>query len=129
MARKPIRRRNPKTAAEDRALAPVRRNFVLEMGRCPVTGGLATDCHEIAGGSVRFITKKERCFWLALSREGHEQVQYWPKAKQLALKLLQDPANFNLDRFAEVYRGKDGRISFVEIAPYLELQHGYQERA
>lgn len=92
------------------------------MGTCPVTGQPAIECHEIVGGGDRHKTKKDPAFWLAVSRDGHEEIQYWPKSKQLAVKLLADPTRFDLARFNEIYTGKEGKLSFADIAPHLELR-------
>jgi hypothetical protein len=117
--------KSKKTAKEDRELAPIRRAFVEEMGRCAVLPEYAASAvHEIHGGSDRHITRKERCFWLAVSEPGHRKVQYWSKARQLALKLLVDGDNLDLKRFNEVYvrGGKEGRITKSMIAQHLQLK-------
>lgn len=125
MKRSRLRKVNPDTAKENRQLAPIRRAFVEEMERCAVLPEFAANqVHEIHGGSDRHITKKERCFWLAVSEPGHRKVQGWKKARQLALKLLVDGDHLDLKRFNEVYSrgGSEGRITKSMIARHLQLR-------
>jgi hypothetical protein len=105
----------------ERQYGPIRKAYV-QSRPCAVTGGLATECHEMHGGGARKQTYCEPCMWLALCRVAHEKVQYWPKGKQLALKLLSDFENFDLERFNELYRGgKEYPVSMQDVLSWLTL--------
>jgi hypothetical protein len=105
--------KSKKTAKEDRELAPIRRAFVEEMG--------GDHCHEIVGGASRHKTKLDRRFWLAVKSFEHDAIQYEPKAKQMARKLCQDGAYFDLDAVNAEYRshGKEWPITFEQIGGEL----------
>lgn len=71
---------------------PERHAYVQEAGLCQCCQKRpASDPHEIPRGSHREKALFERCAWLALCRECHEEMDSyakWPIAKQLALKAL-----------------------------------------
>lgn len=69
---------------------PARHAYVAEIGVC-VCGKTAVDPHEIAAGSSREKSLKNRFAWLALCRECHEKIQGSDQAEQYARKALQDP--------------------------------------
>lgn len=102
-----------KTKAEDRELAPARRDYVLTRP-CVLCGGMATDCHEIASGNHnRHYAKKYPRFWLACCRRCHELIQHEPKARQYARKLLSEPRLFMVEALCE-------RKPFVDPADVLQ---------
>jgi hypothetical protein len=111
-----------KRAKLNREVNPKRRAYVQEMGRCAVFPDLqATECHEMAGGSDREKALKEPACWLAVSREGHDIVQYESKAKQLARKLTVDPRRFSLTAFNSVYTGKESPVLLESVATHLTM--------
>lgn len=91
-----------------REWGPVRRSYVEDHPTCPVTRQPSIECHEIAAGSHRATAFKERCAWLAVSREGHDAIQGRPYAEQLAYKLLQDPEGFDREWFCTEVLGRAG---------------------
>lgn len=96
-----MRRISKKRAAQNRKIAPERRAYVMAR-TCVLSGLQATDCHEICGGSDKQRTDKEKRFWLAVNRLHHDELQYTPKVKQWAIKLLKDPANFEASALVEI---------------------------
>ena len=83
---------------------------------CCLGGGSADDVHEIIGGTAhRMRALVEPCCWLPVSRARHGELQYIPKVKQLALKLLCDPANFDLQKVHEVWGRPSTAISAAEV--------------
>lgn len=120
--RKPLRRISKKTAAANRRMAKPRKDYLEEMKYCVVTGQPADQVHEMVGGGMRFITFEDDQFWLPTCFDGHQKLQYEPKALQLARKFVHDPTRFNLKRFNEIYEGKEGPITKAAIARYLRVQ-------
>ena len=113
-----------KTAAENRKLGPERRDYV-ESHWCVLSQLPATDVHEIEGGSFRQRTKKDKRYWLAVSRLKHDELQYMPKPRQWLLKCIHDPENFSIEAMGEL----PGRVTTAaEVLEefrkfYLELRH------
>jgi hypothetical protein len=121
MKRSRINNKSDKRKQWDREWGPKRKAYV-DSNACAVTQGIASEVHEIHGGSDRWQTYREPCMWLAVCRIAHDKVQYWPKAKQLALKLLVDYENFDLERFNELYRGgKEYPVSMQDVLSWLTL--------
>lgn len=122
MKRSRINRISDKEQEFRKQWGPVRKAYA-EKFHCPLTGSYQTEVHEMIGGSSRQVTRQEPCTWLALSRTAHEEVQYWPKARQMALKLIHDPENFDLERFNELYRsgGREWPVTLTQIASHLTL--------
>jgi len=88
---KKIRRVSEKKAAQDIVYNELRRLFLLrpENRVCPVTGEPTTDCHHKKGrvGSLYLDTR----YWLAVSREGHRQIEenpHWALEMGYSLKRL-----------------------------------------
>lgn len=120
--RKPMRRVSKKTAAAIRRMAQPRKDYLEEMKNCVVNGRPADQIHEMVGGGLRFITFEDDAFWLPTNFDGHQILQYESKAKQLARKFVHDPDRFSLQRFNEVYEGKEGKITKREIAQHLQVK-------
>ena len=96
-----MRRQSPKTAAIYRKHGPERKAFVEQMGCCALCGNtLDLCCHEITNGPNRMKGFVERAAWLCLCSlcNCHNVTDRleWPLEKQLALKLIVDPAGFSL---------------------------------
>jgi hypothetical protein len=116
MKRSRIRPKSKKTASEDRKLAPLRKAYAEKFCK---------DCvHEIVGGASRHKTKKDPRFWLPVTHGEHPVIQYEPKAKQMARKLVIDPENFDLDAVNDEYRshGKEWPITLEQIVEHLQLK-------
>lgn len=112
-ATKPMRQVSKKKAKQSRTFQPQRNAFKAELG-CPC-GRIASDCHEIWGGGVRFITCELREFWIAACRPHHEEIQGWVGAKrawQYALKQIVDNAYYSLEKLNEY---ATGRVSEAEV--------------
>lgn len=137
MKRSPIKRKTPlkskgrlrPVSASRRkynaAATPARSAYLDEMRRCAVNGSSpSTEVHEIAGGTDRKKALIEPATWLAVGRVGHDEVQGWPKAKQLALKLIVDPMRFDLEKFNAVYTGQERPVTIADVAKYLEFIRG-----
>ncbi len=100
-------------SAKHRALVQQNRDwreaFKQEMYRCMACSAIADlEVHEMLRGKNRLKAYARRECCLALCRACHEEVQYWPVAKQLWLKVVGDPLWFDLDVIREVYGG--GRL-------------------
>ncbi len=93
----------------NRAVADERREFADKATYCMRClwnmYGEPLDVHEILRGRFRAKSKLHRECWLALCRKCHNEVQDWPLAKQLRLKLAADPLWFDLDKIREIYGG------------------------
>lgn len=114
-----------KRAAQAAVDGPARRKY-LEGRRCVVTGQPATAVHEMLGGAMRHKTVSDPRFWLAVSSEGHDRIQSAPKAMQLALKMVHDYKNYDLDVFNQWYRigGKDWPVTTEQVLSYMEVRCG-----
>lgn len=120
--RKPIRRESSKTAAAKRRMAKPRREYLEEMKFCVVNGRPCDQVHEMVGGAMRFVTFEDEAFWLPTNFDGHQILQYESKAKQLARKFVHDPTRFSLQRFNEVYEGKESPVTKADIAAHLQVK-------
>lgn len=103
-------------------MAKPRKDYLAEMKFCVVNGGPADQIHEMVGGGQRCKTFEDDRFWLPTNFDGHQILQYEPKAKQLARKFVHDPDRFSLQRFNELYEGKEGPITKRAIAQYLMVR-------
>lgn len=132
MKRSPLKRKTPlrKVSAKRRkamrTLKVERDQYLAEHWLCQVCGKRqARDVHEIARGPARELAIGERCCWLAVCRECHrdevgDYSRYTP-ARQLAVKLLADPDNFDLERFNQVRSGLP-HIALADVVRYLTLK-------
>jgi hypothetical protein len=110
-----LKRRSAKTAGIYKQWVPRRTDWLFE-GGCCLCGGAGQDVHEIIGGTAyRMKAFVEPCCWLRVCREHHDQLQYMAKVDQLALKLLTDPQNFDLDRFHSVWGKPTTAITPAEV--------------
>ena len=77
----------------------------------------SNDIHEILGGPLRMVARRHRSCILALCRPCHEAVQYWAKARQLALKMWSDPLGYDLLEVNAIR--KTQQITQAEVDAYL----------
>jgi hypothetical protein len=96
-----MRHATKQTAAENRKIAPERREYV-QTHRCVLSGYSASEVHEIEGGCYRQRTKKDKRYWLAVSRLEHDKLQYLSKPRQWMLKCMHDPENFEVSAMGEL---------------------------
>ena len=80
-----------------------RRNYYCFL--CGITDSLET--HEILRGIFRAKAVKEASCWLRLCHHCHQQTihgnpEYWNRTRQLALKALHDPENYDRQRLNEL---------------------------
>lgn len=109
---------SPKKRKQTSKFGPIRAAFKKELG-CPC-GRIATDVHEIHGGSSRGITFEKREAWIALCREHHEEVQDWSdKRYQYALKQITDPAAYDRVKLNELAGWAEEAISEAEVEEAL----------
>ena len=88
--------------------------------------------HEINRGSMRQQSYGEPATWLALCFSCHAAMDLysdWPVAKQLALKLVADPVNFDLHKINVIRRGSHGQVAIGDVAHYLQLISGKEPNA
>ena len=125
MKRSPLRRVSKKTAAENRKIAPLRKAYKAEFHMCMrCLRRLSEDVHEIAKGSHRAKAKMLPSCWLSLCRECHcsmDDYRIWPVSKQLALKLVSDPTNFDLEEVNRVRGRADTAITLGDVAQHLRV--------
>ena len=84
----------------------------------------AVDCHEILRGAHRARAIHERTTWLALCRRCHDAMDdygRWPVARQLALKLLVDPAHFDLATIIDIRGNGPREFEMGDIVRYLKM--------
>lgn len=105
-----------------REWATPRRDFIDD-GCCCLGGGRADDVHEIICGSAhRMNAFVERCCWLRVSRLRHDELQNMPIVDQLAIKLLTDPAGFDLGKFHQVWGRPVTAITADEVLEALRRE-------
>lgn len=81
---------------------------------------VATDIHEIAGGPLRQKSRASRACILHLCRACHDEMQPWPKAKQLAVKLYADPKGYSLEEYNAVIKGVLTPVAQHEVDEAIE---------
>jgi hypothetical protein len=118
-----LRPKSKKTAKEDRELAPIRRAYLVEFPNCMVCGQRSECVHEIASGTAgRAKSKAEPATWLATCVDCNcnklTDKSEFPVKRQLAIKAVCDPKNFDMDKFNACYTL--GRRHFDEVAEHLE---------
>ena len=84
------------------------------------------DVHEIAKRS--FAPKKwwSRLNCLLVCQSCHREIEdnraAWPLARQLAIKAVRDPDNFDLKVWLELYHpNAPDRVTWAEVAAFLEM--------
>ena len=102
-----------------------RQKFAWEFPRCMLCGleKCCMDTHEIARGPSRYAAYAERCTWLRLCRECHEQMgdySVWPIERQLALKLSRDAAFYSTRVFNEIRGRAAFAVNIRDVVPYLK---------
>lgn len=112
--KKRIRPQSVKHRARAEEARDVRRDLVLEVGRCEICGHDPTnhkagnvawrlDCHEIANGPNRQKCLDKRfgllvLCWLCNSEEATDKMK-WPEARQLALLRINRPDDYDLTAY------------------------------
>jgi hypothetical protein len=121
MKRSRLRRQKPETAKEDRLLAPIRRAYLEEHPECMVCGKVSQCVHEISSGGGRFQGKKEPATWLATCSDCNCEKMTdkgkYPVKRQLAIKMVMDPKNFDLDKFNICYAL--GSVHLDDVTTFL----------
>lgn len=117
-----MRRQSKKRARASRKSKPSREHYLARVWLCECCCKRpATQVHEIVGGSNRWITEHERCFWLAVCWQCNTQrltangSGEWPLVRQLKLKLKADPEYFDLARVLEVAGFAETYITMEDV--------------
>lgn len=102
-----LRPKSLKRQREDRKLEPTLKQYRKDFPMCQAIGCIrkGTDIHEMAGAAVRMESRSKRSCILHLCRNCHGLVQYYPKAEQLAMKMIADPQGYDLDEYNAVVKG------------------------
>lgn len=116
--------RSKKTEALYREWEPARILY-LDTFPCAVCGGPPSEIHEILAGTFRLRAFVEPACWLAVCRTCHNMVQGLKIPNQLALKLIADPATFDLVKFHKVWDRPLTAVTLRDIAPYLEWANSH----
>jgi hypothetical protein len=95
-----MRFQSKKQAAIYREWSPKRKLYLEDNRRCMVCANYSTEVHEIFSGPLRMKAFVEIAAWLAVCTYCNQnpltdRVEY-PIERQLAIKLLNDPKNFDL---------------------------------
>ena len=78
-----------------------------------------TDIHEIVRGAHREAAYQDRCTWLRLCRECHEQMgdlEIWPIAMQYSLKMYGDPKYYDRIQCNRLRGRADNAIDEKDVA-------------
>lgn len=112
-----------KRRQKNQAAEPIREAYRIKFRHCMVCGKSPADAHEISSGTAGrplSIDKPEtwlaacyscNCFKLTDKKE-------YPVARQLAIKLIHDPENFDLEVFNGCYAGT---VNLGDVSKWLEL--------
>lgn len=96
-----MRFQSKKQAAIYREWGPIRRQYLLDNRRCMICANYSTEVHEIFSGPLRMRSFIEIAAWLALCTDCNQNKvtdrKAYPIERQLAIKLLHDAINFDLD--------------------------------
>jgi hypothetical protein len=122
MKRSRIRPKSKKTASEDRKLAPLRKAYLVTFPDCMVCGNPSQCVHEISSGTAgRAKGKSEPATWLATCVDCNcnelTDKAMFPVKRQLAIKAVCDPKNFDMGKFNACYTL--GVKHFDEVAEFL----------
>jgi hypothetical protein len=121
MKRSRLRKVNPDTARENAALAPIRKAYLIEFPQCMVCGSPSQCVHEIASGGARAKSKGVVATWLATCSdcncEKMTDKAKFPVKRQLAIKMVMDPKNFDLDKFNICYAL--GSVHLDDVTTFL----------
>jgi hypothetical protein len=94
-------------AEHRRQVDPVRQQFKKNVGHCERCGRVVRcACHEIGSGPAKEECEKHPGLWLCLCDASvefveepcHPEVQAWPEAKQMALRIKRDLETLNAIR-------------------------------
>lgn len=115
MKRTRLNPRSRKTAARIAKHGPERREWMEQFSKCMKCGGdmygadaMAASCHEMIGGtSQRKKTFTMPAMWLALHFKCNQEYPSVPNRdqliEQLAIKLWQDPATYDLGEVNKIW--------------------------
>jgi hypothetical protein len=140
MKRSALKRKTPLKRGRNRmlkvkslpfAISQWRKRYLMDHGSCALGYSRArsipaTELHEITAGKNRHKSLTTPAAILAVSRHGHDTIQGWPIAKQLALKLLCDPEEFDLTAINAIL-GVKGQvaptaITLMDVLSWLRLE-------
>lgn len=98
-----------------------RRNYLLCHPVCAVCRETwASEVHEVTNGPSRMKGFVEPAAWLSVCTRCNQDVltdkNAWPLARQLACKMVRDPANYNLRAVCEIL---DREIEQGEVESWL----------
>lgn len=121
-----MRRESKKASAIRRKYTPTRNEYKLNADRCQACKkNEACHVHEISRGPARQPSVGDRASWLALCPFCHgamDDLEVWPIARQLALKLMVDPLFFDPKK-VNVLRGRQpDTITLADIVKYLQFK-------
>lgn len=126
MKRSTLKPVSKKTAKLKRETDPERANYVKAHWLCQCCCKRpSVECHELVRGANREKALKERATWLAVCRTCHEDVlsdaSKAPLAKQMAWKLVADPAWFSLEVVNQLRGRAPDAISLSDVARFLSV--------
>lgn len=127
LRRSRIKHKSSKQAKLERQHRQPRTIFLSEFQQCWFCGNTSTEVHEIANGNgIRNLAFAHRAAWAASCNRCnfHELTDKtkWPIERQLAVKLINDPAFFDLPAICEMRGRAATAIVIVDIVPYLAWQ-------
>jgi hypothetical protein len=118
MKRSPINKVSDDKRRTDREQKPLLDDYRKRFPRCQCCGWrYGSEIHEMAGGGSRKRARGRRSCILHLCGLCHKVVQYWPKEKQLACKLVRDHAGYDLAEFCDVLGRKIEQRKVDEYMP------------
>lgn len=125
----PLRPMSAQKCRQIRETAAARRAYVASKLLCECCHRRkATDCHEIARGSFRHVAVHERLTWLALCggpkgcHDKMDDYSVWPVARQMALKFLNSPEDFNPVTVNLVRDRDPDAVTWGDVARYITLK-------
>lgn len=112
-----MKRISTRKAAHKRAVDPVRRRFVENVGRCEKCGSMFENhCHEIASGAAKEACELHPGLWICLCNVCHDEVQGWPKARQMAFRFKRSLETLN----AITGNGCPTRFTLADVLEWWE---------
>ena len=87
--------------------------------------------HEMLRGGSRGVALPERCCWFAacwLCNTGDlDDATLWPVKRQLAVKYVEDPGGFDLQKFLSLKREAATSITFADLKPWIRKERKARE--
>lgn len=122
-----MKRVNPKTAKIRRQARDPRAQYVAEHFLCQVCGQRkATECHEIVRRSTAAKSILYRSTYIATCGDCHQHelgdYSRYPIARQLAVKLVNDPEHFSIEEVNRLRGRANSAITLADVARHLELR-------